>query len=96
MSEQGVRALLARLESDQGFRERLEAAPGNDARRQIVLDAGFDVQASDLPTLRSLTGIQELSDEDLEKVAGGIGTATGGSLVMSGGVVAAVAVAALF
>lgn len=95
MSEQGVRALLARLESDQGFRERLEAVPGNDARRQIVLDAGFDVQPSDLPTLRSLAGLQELSDEDLEKVAGGTGTGTA-SAVMSGGIVAAVAVAALF
>ncbi len=89
---------MERVESDQGFRERLEAAPTNEAKQQIVRDAGFDVQASDLPAIRSLAGIQELSDDDLEKVAGGIGGATsvsvGASVGASVGVPAAAAAAA--
>jgi predicted ribosomally synthesized peptide with nif11-like leader len=76
MSEQGISALLERVRSDEGFRQRLEAAPTNEAKRQIVQDAGFDVDRSDLAPLRSLTGLQELSDADLEKVAGGAGSAT--------------------
>jgi predicted ribosomally synthesized peptide with nif11-like leader len=74
VSEKGVAALLQRLESDQGFRERLEAAPTNEARKQMIEDAGFDVQPSDRSTALSMIGLQELSDADLEKIAGGVST----------------------
>lgn len=71
MSEQAVAALLERLQTDRGFRERLEAAATPEAKRQVVKDAGFDISRSDLPFLRVQVGLQELSDEDLDKVAGG-------------------------
>jgi predicted ribosomally synthesized peptide with nif11-like leader len=76
VSTQGVTALLERVQNDQGFRERLEAAPTAEAKRQIVQDAGFDVGRSDLPALRAQAGLQDMSDEDLERVAGGTGTGT--------------------
>lgn len=84
MSEQGVIALLDRLQTDQGFLERLEAAPTPEAKRQLVRDAGFDIGPSDLPFVRAQAGQQELSDEDLEKVAGGTGTWTTNILATAG------------
>ena len=38
--------------------------------------AGYDLSAEDMPAIKSALGIEELSDEDLEKVAGGVGTTT--------------------
>lgn len=71
MSEQGVTALMERVESDQAFRERLEAAPTSEAKRQIVVDAGYDIGPYDLSAFRAHYGLREPSDDDLEKVAGG-------------------------
>lgn len=99
MSEQGVRALLERAQADSAFREQLEAAPSTEARRQVIEDAGFDVGPSDLAAFRSLAGVQELSEDDLERVAGA-GSATnvsiGASLGASATVSVGVAVAAAF
>jgi predicted ribosomally synthesized peptide with nif11-like leader len=93
MSEQGARQLLERVVSDPEFRERLETAPNNEARRQIVEEAGIDVEPSDVSALRTMTGATELSDEDLEKVAGG-GSATNVSVGASIGTAISVGVGA--
>jgi predicted ribosomally synthesized peptide with nif11-like leader len=79
MSEASVRALLERAQSDPGFRERLESASTREEKRQVVRDAGFDVGPDDLETLRSMAGI-EISDSDLERIAGGMST---GSVITS-------------
>jgi predicted ribosomally synthesized peptide with nif11-like leader len=71
MSAEGVTALYERVNSDEEFRAQLEAAETPDDKRRIVTDAGYDVSTDDLPTVKKLAGITELSDEDLEKVAGG-------------------------
>ena len=71
MSAEGVTALYDRVSSDEEFRAQLEAAETPDDKRRIVTDAGYDVSVDDLPTVKRLAGISELSDEDLEKVAGG-------------------------
>jgi predicted ribosomally synthesized peptide with nif11-like leader len=71
MSAEGVTALYERVSSDEEFRGQLEAAETPDDKRRIVTDAGYDVSIDDLPTVKRLAGISELSDEDLEKVAGG-------------------------
>jgi predicted ribosomally synthesized peptide with nif11-like leader len=78
MSAEGVTALYERVSSDEEFRAQLEAAETPDDKRRIVTDAGFDVSTDDLPTLKKLAGISELSDEDLEKVAGGADATTVG------------------
>jgi predicted ribosomally synthesized peptide with nif11-like leader len=89
-----VAALLERLQTDQGFRERLEAASTTEAKRQLVQDAGFDIGRGDLPALRAQAGLQELSDEDLERVAGGSGPGTDvGTAVAFSATVAAAAAA---
>jgi predicted ribosomally synthesized peptide with nif11-like leader len=98
VSEEGVTALLERLESDPSFREQLQAAPTAEAKRQIVRDAGLDVDRSDLPTVRSMAGLEELSDDDLEKVAGGGAATVAGTASAAAAVAvpaAAVAIAAL-
>jgi predicted ribosomally synthesized peptide with nif11-like leader len=71
MSAEGVTALYERVNSDEEFRAQLETAETPDDKRRIVTDAGYDVSTDDLPTVKKLAGISELSDEDLEKVAGG-------------------------
>jgi predicted ribosomally synthesized peptide with nif11-like leader len=74
MSAEGATALYERVSSDEEFRARLEAADAPDDKRRIVTEAGYDVSRDDLATVRNLAGVSELSDEDLEKVAGGMST----------------------
>lgn len=77
MSKQGMTALYERVQSDESFRAQLQEASSPQDKHRIVSEAGFDVERADLDTLRSLAGMTELSDEDLERVAGGGGTLTG-------------------
>jgi Nif11 domain len=97
MSIQGVTAFGERLESDEQFRRRVEQAGTPQEKRQVLVAVGLDVGPDHLSTLRSLAGITDISDEDLEKVAGGTGSETGfmASIVSVGGVTVAAAAAAL-
>ena len=72
MSTDAVPAFIERLSTDQAFRDQLEAASSPQERQQIANDAGYDVGPDDVGAIRSAAGIEELSDEDLEKVAGGV------------------------
>src|SRR5215469_3932151 len=84
MSAEGVTALYERVNSDEEFRDRLEAAETPEEKRRIVTEAGYDVSRDDLPTIRRFSsGVSELSDEDLENVAGGIRTS---AAIVAGGV----------
>lgn len=77
MSDQSAIAFAERLRSDEAFRSRLEAAPDRAAWETIAREAGYDVGAEDLPAIKAALGFDELSDEDLERVAGvGGGTET--------------------
>ena len=67
MSAEGVRALIDRAESDEAFRERI-LAMSPEEKRQAIREAGFDVDRSDLPTIRSAVAF-ELSDAELERVS---------------------------
>jgi predicted ribosomally synthesized peptide with nif11-like leader len=88
MSAEGATALYERVGSDEQFRIQLETAETPEDKRRIVTEAGYDVGRDDLSTVRKLAGVSELSDEDLEKVAGGIDW-TGPAIAV--GVLAAVA-----
>jgi predicted ribosomally synthesized peptide with nif11-like leader len=75
-AEQLVRA----METDSGFHREIEAAPNMEARRAILQAHGFgDVTADDMRAYRESRGEspilpendRELSDEELELVAGG-------------------------
>jgi predicted ribosomally synthesized peptide with nif11-like leader len=71
MSEEQIAALLARLKDDAGLQEKLKGAADLDAALAIAKDAGFDVSKADWLRYQAKQTI-ELSDEELEEVAGGI------------------------
>jgi len=71
MSEQQLTALLAKLKDDADLREKLQGTADVDAALALVRDAGFDVSKAEwLKGWASQT--LELSDEELETVAGGM------------------------
>ncbi len=66
MSEEQLKAFLEKVKADTSLQERLNAAAGNDAVVAIAKEAGFNISADDLKNAPS-----ELSEEELEGVAGG-------------------------
>ena len=70
MSEEQLSALLAKLKDDAGLQEKLKGAAGLDAAVAIAKDAGFDVSKADWLRYQANQTL-ELSDEELEAVAGG-------------------------
>ena len=70
MSEEQLAELLAKLTDDAGLQEKLKGAADLDAALAIAKEAGFDI--SKAAWLRyQATQTFELSDEELEGVAGG-------------------------
>ena len=76
MTQETATAFVERISTDEAFRDRLAAAATSEERRQIAREAGYDLSSNDLPAIKEALGIKELSDADLEKVAGGVGTDT--------------------
>ena len=70
MSEEQLTALLAKLKEDAGLREKLTGAADLDAAAVLAKEAGFDVSRSDWLKYQAKQTL-ELSDEELEDVAGG-------------------------
>jgi predicted ribosomally synthesized peptide with nif11-like leader len=68
MSEEQLSALLAKLNEDAGLRDKLHGVADLDAAVEIAKEAGFDVSKVDW-----LNHHGELTDEELEGVAGGSG-----------------------
>ena len=79
MSEEQLTALLAKLKEDAGLQEKLKGAADLDAAVALAKEAGFDVSKADWLKYQAKQTI-ELSDEELEGVAGGaIGCGVNGS-----------------
>ena len=70
MSEDQLAALLAKLKDDAELQEKLQGAADLDAAVTLVKEAGFDVSKADLLRYQANQTL-ELSDEELESVAGG-------------------------
>jgi predicted ribosomally synthesized peptide with nif11-like leader len=66
MSEEQLKAFLEAVRADAGLQEKLKAAADADAVVAIAQAAGFVISANDLKKAQA-----ELSDEELERVAGG-------------------------
>ena len=66
MSEEQLKAFLEKVKGDTILQEKLKAAADSDAVLAIAKEAGFIISADDLTKAQS-----ELSDEELEGVAGG-------------------------
>ena len=70
MSEEQLTALLAKIKEDAGLQEKLKGAADIDAVIALAKEAGFDVSKADWLKYQAKQTI-ELSDEELEGVAGG-------------------------
>ena len=66
MSEEQLKAFLEKVQVDTSLQEKLKAAANADAVTAIAKEAGFSISADDWKNSQS-----ELSDEELEGVAGG-------------------------
>ena len=72
MSEEQLTALLARIKGDAGLQEKLKGAADLDAAMAIAKEAGFDLSNADWLKYQAEQPF-ELSEEELEGVAGGVG-----------------------
>jgi predicted ribosomally synthesized peptide with nif11-like leader len=70
MSEEQLAALLVKLKDDAALRDKLQAAADLDAAVALAKEAGFDVSKADWLKYQAKQTL-ELSDEELEGVAGG-------------------------
>ncbi len=70
MSEEQLKALLAKLNDDAELRDKLKGAADLDAALAIAKEAGFDVSKADWFRYQASQTL-ELSDDELERVAGG-------------------------
>jgi predicted ribosomally synthesized peptide with nif11-like leader len=77
MSTESVRALFERVSTDEGFGRRLEEAQSPEDKYKLIAQAGFDINRQDLEVIKSLTGLEELSDDYLAQVVGGAGAQAG-------------------
>ena len=66
MSEEQLKAFLEEVKADTSLQEKLKAAADANAVAAIAKEAGFSISADDLAKAQS-----ELSEEELEGVAGG-------------------------
>ncbi len=69
MSEEQFKAFLEKVEGDTSLQEQLNGAADSDAVVEIAKAAGFAITSEDI---QSMPEVVELSDEELESVAGGI------------------------
>ena len=66
MSEEQLKSFLEKVKGDNSLQEKLKGAADADAVVAIAKAAGFSLSADDLKNAQS-----ELSDEEVEGVAGG-------------------------
>jgi len=76
MSEQGALAFAERVMNDEAFRDRLAAGSDRAARQAIAKEEGYDLGPEDMPAIKAALGMEELSDDDLERIAGQVGAST--------------------
>ena len=69
MSEEQLKAFMEKVKADTSLQEKLKAAADTNAVVEIAQEAGFMISADDLTKAQS-----ELSDQELEGVAGGVGS----------------------
>ena len=74
MPEEQLKAFLEAVKSDVGLQEKLKGAADLDAALALLDEAGFDISKADWLKYQANQTL-ELSDEELEGVAGGTGPA---------------------
>ncbi len=73
MSEEQLKAFLEKVKGDTSLQEKLQAAADANAVAAIAKEAGFSISADEINKAQSeqIAQRDELSEEELEKVAGG-------------------------
>ena len=71
MSEEQLTAFLPASKADMGLQKKLKGAADIDAAVEVAHEAGFDVSKADWLKAQAKKTL-ELSDEELERVAGGM------------------------
>ena len=77
MSEEQLKAFLGKVKADTSLQEKLKAASDADAVVSIAKEEGFSISVDDLKNAQS----REISEEELEAVAGGV--VVGAALVIA-------------
>ena len=68
MSEEQLKSFLEKVKTDTSLQEKLKGAADADAALAIAKEAGFVITPEDIQSMQSAT---DLSDKELEGVAGG-------------------------
>ncbi len=71
MSVQSAKDFVAKIHGDKSLEDSLESAANDDARKKIAADSGFDFTRDEMREALSVQGGRQLSDSDLDTVAGG-------------------------
>ncbi len=71
MSVQAAKDFCKKISDDKSLASSLESAADDDARRKIAAGAGFDFTREDMREALSEGSSKQLSDDDLDTVAGG-------------------------
>ena len=71
MSEEQLKAFIAKAKEDSSIQEKLKAAKSPDDVIGIAKESGFMISADDLKNAQSHE-MREISEEELEGVAGGV------------------------
>ena len=72
MSREQLSALLLKLENDACLSQKFQAASSVHAAVALAKEVGFDVSVDDWLNFNAAYELKELSDDELEQVAGGI------------------------
>ena len=70
MSVEQLKAFVEKVKSDTSLQEKVKAAASPEAAIEVAKAAGFSITSEDIQSMQSGTE-EELSDEQLEGVAGG-------------------------
>jgi predicted ribosomally synthesized peptide with nif11-like leader len=71
MTTEAATSFAERLKNDEALQAKLAGVASGEERLALVREAGFDLSADDGDAVKRALGIEELSDEDLERIAGG-------------------------
>ena len=74
MSVESVNAFIEKLNSDESFLNQIAGAGSDEARLQLAKEAGFEFSTEELTDVIDHFASEELSEEELEAVAGGWST----------------------
>ena len=72
MSAEQAKSFIEKLDSDKTLLSQIAGADSDKARLELAKEAGFDFTAEELAGAISDSGGDELSDDELESVAGGV------------------------